>query len=394
MQVSVVVPVFNGSSRLLRMAARSVLADSSGQLAELIIVDDASTDAAIRLTLRALAKADTRVVVLRNDRNEGPATSRNRGINAARFSWIGFLDADDVWLPGQFGRFAHMLAAHPTARWMATGHLLMRSTGVHQAAPRLAPDDAEGEARSLDNGSLDNGSLGSGSLGKGSLGKGSRGKDRLDKDSLGKDSLGNGVVVHQGRGLTEALLSNFWIHLGATLTERRLCDEVGGFAPGLTYYEDMHFMARLSTRTPLLYSETDGYGWRQHEAGLTANPRRLRASSVRMHAVAARDPWLRDFRRPIRWAHLSALKGLAMNNLLAGRRLAAAGFALRAWMVDPREWQALAFFLRICAAGREGAPGELDRYSRAERFAARLPGSKSAPVPGSIAASAAGSRAA
>jgi len=328
MDVSIIMPVFNTRGGLLRAAARSVLADPSGALAQLILVDDASTDRATRRTLDALARADGRVLLLRNPANQGPASSRNHAIRAATADWLGFLDSDDVWLPGQMTRFAAMQAAHPRARWLATGHGLVREGGPQAPAPRLPADGAA--------------------------------------------PLGREVWQHDGAALTQKLLGNFWIHLGATLTERRLCAEIGGFAEGLDYFEDMHFMARLSTRAALLYSEADGYGWRQHDAGLTASPRRLRGSSLRMHALAARDPLLRGFRRQIRWAHLSALKGLAMNNLLAGRHPQAVGFALRAWAMDPREWRALALFLRLCMADAPAAARGLGGYSGAERFAARV----------------------
>jgi len=329
MELSIVVPVFNTCGRLLREAASSILDEPSAHLAQLILVDDASTCVETRHTLAVLAASDARVLLLRNATNQGPASTRNRGIRAATAEWVGFLDADDVWLPGQMARLAQIRAAHPEARWIATRHLLTDASGEGRPAPQLPPE--------------------------------------------GGTCAGSGLCRHEGPGLTQKFLGNFWIHLGATLTQRRLCEEIGGFAEGLDYFEDMHFMARLSTRSALIYADCEGYGWRQHDAGLTANPRRLRASSLRMHALAARDPLLNPFARQIRWAHLSAMKGLAMNNLLAGRRLHAAGLAFRAWAMDPREWRALALFLRLCAVDEVAAQRDLGRYSGAERFASRLP---------------------
>jgi len=91
-----------------------------------------------------------------------------------------------------------------------------------------------------------------------------------------------------------------------------------------------------------------------------------------MNELAERDPLLHGFRREVRWAHYGVVKVVSMNNLLAGRRLHAIGFALRAWALDPREWRALALFLRLCVAGEAAAKRGLERYSGAERFTARL----------------------
>ena len=84
----------------LRPALSSVLRQTMPDL-ELLVVDDASTDA----TPSILAGiTDTRLVVLRNDRRSGLAASLNRGLEAARGRWIARLDADDVALPHRLER--------------------------------------------------------------------------------------------------------------------------------------------------------------------------------------------------------------------------------------------------------------------------------------------------
>jgi hypothetical protein len=81
--------------------------------------------------------------------------------------------------------------------------------------------------------------------------------------------------------------------------------------------------------------------------------------------MARHDPLLRDFRRDLRWALYSARKGLAINNLRAGRRLEALGFAASAWLSDPREALDFLRFLTLLPganATRRAA------YSQAEAF--------------------------
>ena len=326
LQISVIVPVFNTSPELLQAAVCSVLSDPSADQAQLVLIDDASTSPSTRHMLDHL-RLDQQVLVLRNERNLGPASSRNRGLAAATGDWIGFLDADDVWLPGQFGRWLEMHEAWPDARWLAVGYRSALQDGQLSTAPNLP---------------------------------------------LQGETGADGMRQLAGPALTSLLVGSFWLHLGATLTERRLVEQAGGFADGLYHSEDMHFVAKLSTLAPLIYHHCEGYEWRRHEAGQMGCPGRLRAGVLRMNKFARRDPLLRAFQREVRWAHYGAVKGVAMNNLLAGRRLHAIGFALRAWAMDPREWRALAFFLRLCAADDAAAQRGLQRYSSAERFTARL----------------------
>jgi glycosyltransferase involved in cell wall biosynthesis len=65
---------------------------------EVIVVDDASTDATLEIASQ-LAAQDSRVRVLHNESNSGPSVSRNRAIAAARGEWVAILDADDSWFP-------------------------------------------------------------------------------------------------------------------------------------------------------------------------------------------------------------------------------------------------------------------------------------------------------
>ena len=95
--VSIVMPVHN-AGRYIEEAIRSVM-QQTYQEWELLVVDDASTDASIHIA-RRLAAMDTRIKVLVNEHNTGyPATPRNKAIDAAQGRYIAFLDSDDMWLP-------------------------------------------------------------------------------------------------------------------------------------------------------------------------------------------------------------------------------------------------------------------------------------------------------
>ena len=99
--VSVILPAYNAAAHL-RRAVDSALGQTMSDL-EIVIVDDASTDATLEIAGRIAAR-DPRVRVLHNERNSGPSVSRNRAIAAARGEWIAILDADDSWLPERLER--------------------------------------------------------------------------------------------------------------------------------------------------------------------------------------------------------------------------------------------------------------------------------------------------
>jgi glycosyltransferase involved in cell wall biosynthesis len=93
-EVTVVIPTRDRST-LLQGALRSALGQE-GICLEVLAVDDGSTDA----TPDVLAGVeDERLRVLRNAHPRGVAHARNRALEAARGSWIAFLDDDDVWSP-------------------------------------------------------------------------------------------------------------------------------------------------------------------------------------------------------------------------------------------------------------------------------------------------------
>ncbi|HET7500943.1 MAG TPA: glycosyltransferase family A protein, partial [Kofleriaceae bacterium] len=105
-------PAYN-VEHTLGYAIDSVLAQSVGDL-ELIIVDDASTDATPEIA-NGYAARDSRVIVISNPRNsrQGPVQweSRNDGLRIANGQYIAYLDADNAWHPSFVERLAGILEA-------------------------------------------------------------------------------------------------------------------------------------------------------------------------------------------------------------------------------------------------------------------------------------------
>lgn len=91
--ITVVIPLYNKAATVAR-AIDSVLAQR-GVPFEVVVVDDESTDGS-----REIAAAYAEPVRLFSQKNAGPSAARNRGVREAKYAWITFLDADDVFCSG------------------------------------------------------------------------------------------------------------------------------------------------------------------------------------------------------------------------------------------------------------------------------------------------------
>ncbi|MCG6899247.1 MAG: glycosyltransferase [Gammaproteobacteria bacterium] len=106
MNISVIIPTWNRARRLAR-ALQSVFAQRLLP-AEVIVVDDGSTDDTHRLVHRQFPEAR----YLYQPHN-GVSSARNTGIHAATGDWIALLDSDDRWQPEKLALQAQSVQAHP-----------------------------------------------------------------------------------------------------------------------------------------------------------------------------------------------------------------------------------------------------------------------------------------
>lgn len=94
--VSVIMPAYNAEA-FIKEAIDSVRSQTITDW-ELWIIDDCSKDATCRI-VEEIADADSRVKLLRNEKNMGAAGSRNRGLDIFRGKYVALLDSDDYWYP-------------------------------------------------------------------------------------------------------------------------------------------------------------------------------------------------------------------------------------------------------------------------------------------------------
>jgi glycosyltransferase involved in cell wall biosynthesis len=265
--VSAIIPAFDAEA-FVADAVTSVLGQTA-PVVECIVVDDGSSDDTAAVAERAGAR------VVRQSRG-GQAAARNRGAAEARGDTLGFLDADDLWLPRRVER---MLPALPQA-----GAVLCANRVVGAGAP------AGPEVRL-----------------------------RPDPPSVASLLLWRGTVVSPGSNL---------------LITRAAFEDVGRFDAALVPVEDWEFLVRLVERERLAYVDEILVEYRWHGGNATADLDALGAGLRRAYdRILQRRPQAVSRRRAEGGLH----RMLAAAHVRLGSRRQAAAHLSRATVLDPLE---------------------------------------------------------
>ena len=141
---SVVIPVWNGSAHLA--TCLEALEASTRKPDEIVVVDDGSDDGSA-----AIARAHGHEVVCVAGGSLGPATARNRGVNAASGEIIVFIDCDVAVHPETLGLVEQQFMAdadlcgvfgsyddRPTEAGLISGYRNLLHHHVHQRSLREA----------------------------------------------------------------------------------------------------------------------------------------------------------------------------------------------------------------------------------------------------------------
>lgn len=101
--LSVVCPIYN-CEEFVQALVQSLIVAANSHSIEFLFVDDCSTDDSRRVCQQALEQRKEAIRfnyrILAHERNRGLSAARNTGIVASKGRYIGFLDGDDVLLPG------------------------------------------------------------------------------------------------------------------------------------------------------------------------------------------------------------------------------------------------------------------------------------------------------
>jgi glycosyltransferase involved in cell wall biosynthesis len=218
--VSVVVPAYN-HERYVEAALRSVASQTHPEI-ELIVVDDASTDATPVAVERWRSGQDAgrlrRIEVLRNEANLGAHASLNRGMAAARGEFISLLNSDDYYAPA---RIATLLAR-------------MEREGSRFGFSAVMPVDEHG-------------------------------REDLSSPLARRIAAAREEIAALPSVSFGFIFRQLAVSTGNFLLHRSLYDEVGGFAP-LRYCHDWDFALRAFLRTEPVFVDEYLYYYRFHES--------------------------------------------------------------------------------------------------------------------------------
>ncbi|MFA6473943.1 MAG: glycosyltransferase family 2 protein [Patescibacteria group bacterium] len=127
-KISIVIPSYNQGS-FIAATIRSVLDQNYSQL-ELIVIDGGSTDQ----TLQVLKEFGNRIQWV-SEKDAGQSDAINKGLRRATGEIIGYLNSDDLLLPGSLNRVANFFQTHPDNQWVTGLCRIVNEKGVEINKP-------------------------------------------------------------------------------------------------------------------------------------------------------------------------------------------------------------------------------------------------------------------
>jgi glycosyltransferase involved in cell wall biosynthesis len=144
--VTVVIPHFRTPGTLRRALAS--VAGQSVRPREVIVVDDASGNEAVRGARRAVDACCPSARMMPLTTNVGPGMARNLGWGEAEATWVAFLDADDEWHPRKIEVQMGLLDRYPST--LLSSHGMSVATGSTEGAGATIATDAPDQADAAD----------------------------------------------------------------------------------------------------------------------------------------------------------------------------------------------------------------------------------------------------
>ncbi|MDM8546553.1 glycosyltransferase [Candidatus Venteria ishoeyi] len=124
---SIIMPLYNKAAEV-RDSVCSVLEQTEPDF-ELLVIDDGSTDNSIE---QLVTIQDPRLRLIQQP-NAGVSAARNRGIQAAAYAYVAFIDADDRWEKDFLARIKNLIQAYPQAGAWATAYVFQQGAQLTPA---------------------------------------------------------------------------------------------------------------------------------------------------------------------------------------------------------------------------------------------------------------------
>jgi glycosyltransferase involved in cell wall biosynthesis len=124
--ISVLIPCYN-REKYIGQCVTSVI-DQSYRNLEIIICDNSSTDQTYTI-LKGLAAKDSRIHLLRNERNIGPVPNWRKCLEQARGEYIHWMWSDDYIEPGFYGELLQNMMQMSASVGLANFKVFRQSTG-------------------------------------------------------------------------------------------------------------------------------------------------------------------------------------------------------------------------------------------------------------------------
>ena len=120
---SIVIPLYN-KVNYIEDTIKSVLNQTFTDF-EIIVINDGSTD---NSETKVLGFKDSRIQ-LYSQENQGASVARNLGIENAKYDYIAFLDADDLWMTNHLETLKTLIQNFPNAGMFASRYELVFNNG-------------------------------------------------------------------------------------------------------------------------------------------------------------------------------------------------------------------------------------------------------------------------
>jgi hypothetical protein len=271
-RVSVVIPAYNAST-YLAATLQSIL-DQSARPAEIIVVDDGSSD-----DTAAIGRSFAGVTFI-SIPNGGAAAARNVGAEAATGEYIAYLDADDLWARDKIALQLTAIDAHGKPAFSFTDYRMFDEGGFRKRESQLLRYPAFRKA-------------------------------------VGK-TKGREKVVMADDGKNPVLYNTSYIAPSSVMVRRADVMAIGGYDETLRYGEDYDFFLRLFAIRPAVIIMRPLLFYRQHAGqGTSKTSTRFIAAHFDVVQRAAASPErypqgdVRYFARTdhLRHYHLGVLHG-------------------------------------------------------------------------------------